>query len=598
MSGTSTLVTRLAEYARKAPDAAALHGGNPESGFTSITWREYEQLVRSVGKSLIALDVNDGDNITIAGRNRPEWIISDVGVLAAGAVPTPIYATNTDEQVAWLVNHCESAVAIIDDEGQYEKFAAKRSEMPNLKHVVLMGDVPGRDREWTLSWDEFLTLGEDVSDSDLDQRITTAKPDDLALLCYTSGTTGEPKGVMLTHANFDSIGRSVRGRYPIRELDERIISYLPLCHIAEHAFTIILQMNNGVEVFTCDDINDLKEYLPEVRPTMFLAVPRVWEKFEAALRSRLGEATGVKAMLADWAMTTEYSWFQSELDSGKPVTGVTRKVADKLVINKVKAALGMDQVHLCASGAAPLNKTTAEFFASLGLPIHEVYGMTETTAIITLPTYRQTRPGYVGQVPPGVEVVTADDGEILVKGPNITPGYLKNPEQTAELLDQDDWLHTGDIGELGSDGYLRITDRKKELFKTSGGKYVAPAPIEAKLKSIPGVGQAVLVGDGQRFIAALLALDPDNVDQLVVTLGLPEGTDASAASTDPTVHAHIERQVNTIVNSELARFEQVKKVLILPHELTPETGELTPTLKLRRKPIAEIHADEIAAIFA
>lgn len=598
MSGTTTLVTRLTEYSKKAPEAPALHGGNPESGFTTITWREYEQLVRSVGKSLIALGISEQENVTITGRNRPEWIISDLGVIAAGAVPTPIYATNTDDQVAWLVNHCGASVAIIDDEGQYEKFAAKRADMPNLKRVVLMGDVPGRDRDWALSWDEFLALGSAVADSDLDKRITSAKPDDLALLCYTSGTTGEPKGVMLTHTNFDAIGGSIHERFPIRELGERVVSYLPLCHIAEHTFTIILQMYNGVEVYTCDDINEMKEYLPVVRPTMFLAVPRVWEKFEAALRSRLGEASGIKEMMASWAQTTEFSWYQSQVDAGKPVTGVTRKLANKLVIDKVKAALGMDQVRFCLSGAAPLNKSTAEFFAGLGLAIHEVYGMTETTAIISYPRYGQARSGYVGQAPAIVEIVTARDGEILVKGPNITLGYFQSPEQTAELIDKDGWLHTGDIGELGDDGYLRITDRKKELFKTSGGKYVAPAPIEAKLKAIPGVSQAVLVGDGQRFIAALLALDAENIAQLLVKLGLPEGMDTAAASSDPEVQAYIVEQVDTLVNSQLARYEQVKRVTILPHELTPETGELTPTLKLRRKPISEIHAEEIAAIFA
>ena len=598
MSGTTTLITRLAEYAKKAPDAPALHGGNPKSGFTTITWREYEQLVRSVGKSLIALGVKGLENVTIAGRNRPEWVISDLGVLAAGGVPTPIYATNTDEQVAWLVNHCGASIAIIDDEGQYEKFAAKRAEMPNLKHVVLMGDVPDRDPEWTLNWDEFLALGGDVADSDLDQRITSARPDDLSLLCYTSGTTGEPKGVMLTHANFDAIDHAIRDRFPFRELEERIVSYLPLCHIAEHTFTITVQMGSGVEVYMCDDINDMKEYLPDVRPTLFLAVPRVWEKFEAALRSRLGEASGIKAKLADWALTTEFSWFESEQDAGEPITGTTRKLANKLVIDKITGALGMDQVRFCFSGAAPLNKSTAEFFASLGLPIHEVYGMTETNAVISVPTPGQTRPGFVGKPIFGIELVLADDGEILVKGANITPGYLENPEQTAELLDKDGWLHTGDIGQLSDDGYLRITDRKKELFKTSGGKYVAPAPIEAKLKAIPGVSQAVLVGDGQRFIAALLALDPENMVQLADTLDLREGTDAATASTDPKVQAHIEAQVNTLVNSQLARYEQVREVTILPHELTPESGELTPTLKLRRKPIAELHADEIAAIFA
>ena len=598
MTGTPTLVTKLAALAAEAPDAPALHGGSPSTGFSTITWSEYDRDVRSVGKSLIALGVSPGEAVTIAGRNRPEWIISDLGVMAAGAVPTPIYATNTADQVAWLINHSEATVAIVDDEDQYEKLIAVRDQVPNLKKVVLMGDAPAATKDWVISWQQFLELGRTVSEDDLNFRINNAEADDLALLCYTSGTTGEPKGVKLTHANFAAVSDEIRELYGFRRLDERIVSYLPLCHVAEHVFTILNQIESGVEVYTCADLNEMKEYLPSVRPTLFLAVPRVWEKFEAALQARLGEATGVKSVLASWALATESSWFNAQLEAGRPITGVTRMLANKLVIDKVKSAIGLEDVRYCFSGAAPLSRSTSAFFASLGLPIHEVYGMTETTAIISIPAPGQTRPGKVGKAFSAAEVKIAADGEILIKGPNITRGYFKNEAQTEELLDAGGWLHSGDIGEFDQEGYLQITDRKKELFKTSGGKYIAPAPIEAKLKSIPAISQAVVVGESERFVGALVALDIDNVPALVKQLGLDEGLSPEETAAHPVVQTFLEEQVTDLVNVDLARFEQVKKIVVLPAEMTPESGELTPTLKLRRKVIAAAHDTEITGIFA
>ncbi|MCB0917257.1 MAG: long-chain fatty acid--CoA ligase [Actinobacteria bacterium] len=597
MRGTSTLVTQLANWASQAPDKPALHGGSPSKGFTDYTWGEYESNVRRVGKALIALGVQPGDRVTIIGRNRPEWMFADLGVMAARAVPTPIYATNTPEQVAWLVNHCESRVAIIDDEAQYEKFLAVRDQLPALEKIVIMGDVAGRDKDWTLSWDEFLSLGGSVQDGTINQRINSAQADDLALLCYTSGTTGEPKGVMLTHGNFAALGESISERFISTPLEERVLSYLPLCHVAEHTFSIIRGIQGGYEVYTCDDLNQIKEYLPAVRPTMFLAVPRVWEKFEAALKAKLGEATGVKAVLADWAIATEKSWFDSELAEGAPITGVTRILADRLVLNKVKTALGMQDVHTCISGAAPLNPATADFFASLGLPIAEVYGMTETSAVISFPPPSQTFSGKVGKPLSCVELKIASDGEVIVRGPTMTPGYYKNEEETRRLLDAGSWLHTGDIGEVDEQGFLRITDRKKELFKTSGGKYVAPAPIEAKLKSLPELSQAVLVGDGQKFVGALVAIDPEAVGKLAQQVGIDAADAAELANSDAVVQ-YLQDRINEEVNSSLARFEQVKRIVVLPAELSPEHGELTPTLKLKRRVITEKHASEIASIYA
>jgi long-chain acyl-CoA synthetase len=590
------MVTDLQKWASLAPDQPALHGGEPDA-LTTWTWAQYRDAVHSVGKALIALGVKQGDTVAIIADNRPEWLIADLGILAAGAVPTPIYVTNTAAQVAWVANHCEAAIVIADSAEQYEKLAAERPNLEYAQKVVVMDDVAGRDPEFTLSWQQFLSLGEPGDDAELTARIDAAQPDDLVMLCYTSGTTGEPKGVQVTHRSWNAVLDTViAGFDPIRDLQERSISYLPLCHIAEHIMTLGLQSKKGVEVFMCDDVLKIRDFLPVARPTLFLAVPRVWEKFEAALRARLAEATGIKAKLASWALATELACFQADIAAGAKTGGMRRALANRLVISKIKDALGLDQVWVCLSGSAPMNPHTQDFFASLGLPIHDVYGSTESTAVISIAPYGLPRSGTVGKPISCLELRIADDGEILARGPSMTPGYFHSPELTAELIDEEGWLHTGDVGVLDDDGFLHITDRKKDLFKTSGGKYVAPQMLEARLKRIRGVGEAVAVGDGHKYISALLTLDPDNVGKLAADLGIEFTGDVAALSADPALIKYIDEQV-ALVNADLARFEQIKKVAILPQELSMEAGELTPTMKLKRKGIIQTHADTIAALY-
>ncbi len=595
MSQTDTMVTDLQKWATSAPDQPALHGGGPDA-LTTLTWAQYRNAVHNVGKALIALGVNQGDTVAIIADNRPEWLIADLGILAAGAVPTPIYVTNTAAQVAWVANHCEAAIVIADSAEQYEKLAAERPNLEYAQKVVVMDDVAGRDPQWSLSWQQFLSLGEPGDSTELTARIDAAQPDDLVMLCYTSGTTGEPKGVQVTHRGWNAVLDSViAGFEPIRDLQERSISYLPLCHIAEHIMTLGLQSKKGVEVFMCDDVLKIRDFLPVARPTLFLAVPRVWEKFEAALQARLAEATGIKAKLAQWALATEFAGFQADIAAGTKTGGIRRALANKLVVSKIKDALGLDQVWVCLSGSAPMNPHTADFFASLGMPIHDVYGSTETTAVISIAPYGLPRSGTVGKPISCVELRIADDGEILGKGPSMTPGYFHSPELTAELIDKEGWLHTGDVGHLDEDGFLHITDRKKDLFKTSGGKYVAPQMLEARLKRIRGVGQAVAIGDGHNYISALLALDPDNAGKLAADLGI-EFTDIATLAAEPALIRYMDEQV-ALVNADLARYEQIKKVAILPEELSMEAGELTPTMKLKRKGIIQTHAETIAALY-
>jgi long-chain acyl-CoA synthetase len=330
---------------------------------------------------------------------------------------------------------------------------------------------------------------------------------------------------------------------------------------------------------------------------MFLAVPRVWEKFEAALRGRLAEATGLKAKLASWARTTELEAFKRELETGRPISSLPRNLANKLVISKIKGALGLDQLQGAFSGAAPISVSTLEFFASLGIPIHECYGMTETTAVATAPPHGRPRFGTIGKALPGVQVKIADDGEIMLKGDNMVKGYLRLPDKTAELYDEDGWMHTGDLGSIDEAGYITITGRKKDLIITAGGKNVAPAEMEGYLQSIPGVGQAVVVGDRQPYLSALIVLDPEALPELEVASQVSGLTDVATAARHPEVKAYIEQEMQQVCNAKVARYQTIKKIQILPHIFSVDGGELTPTLKVKRNIVNEKYAREIAAFY-
>jgi long-subunit acyl-CoA synthetase (AMP-forming) len=591
MQVAKTLFHQLSHWAKTTPDAPSIYGRGPD-GWRAKTWKEYEGICRQVARGLIALGHQAGDRVAIVARNRPEWLFAQFGTAAAAGVPAPSYTTNTAEQVAYVFDHCGARIAFAENADQYAKLASQRASMPKLEKVVLFDAVEGRDPAWTLSWSELLKLGEGGDDAEIDRRLEATKPDDLAFLCYTSGTTGQPKGVMISHGNLTFMMNAVLERFRFER--ERVLSYLPLCHVAEQGFTNLLHLGGGGEVFMCDDLTKMKDYLPEVRPTLFLGVPRVWEKFEAALRAKLGEATGVKAKLAGWALRTELESFRKESETGARQGGLGRSLANKLVISKIKAKLGLDNVKYACTGAAPIGARTQEFFASLGLPLYEGYGMTETTMLLTTTLPGRPRVGLVGQAFPGIELRIAEDGEILARGPNMTAGYYRDEKQTAELL-EGGWLHTGDVGELDAEAYLRITDRKKELFKTSGAKYVAPQAIERGLKAIRGVSQAVAIGDNRNFITALLTLDPENAPKVAAELGIGGG-DVGALASDARFRAYLAEQVQE-ANGVLARYEQVKKFEVLPADFSVDGGELTPTMKLRRKPIAQKYSAQIESLY-
>jgi long-chain acyl-CoA synthetase len=454
-------------------------------------------------------------------------------------------------------------------------------------------------RPMVTSLADVITRGSAEPDDELERRMEAVKPDDLALLIYTSGTTGVPKGAMVTHNGIHAMGTSFVDTYPeLEEFDPfRYVSYLPLCHVAEQIFTNFIGLRWGSETYFCADLTKIKDHLVAARPHFFFAVPRVWEKFEAALTANLLTATGLKAKLAAWARRVELQSIKRSIETGKDVDTFQRRLANKLVISKIKSAIGLDELFGAGSGAAPAARSTLEFFASVGLIIHEGFGMTETTGMATAQPLNRPHFGSVGRALPGVEIRIADDGEILLRGPNMVPGYLHMPEETAALYTDDGWLLTGDLGALDEDGFLTITGRKKDLLITAGGKNVAPAEMENHLQGIPGVGQAVVVGDRQPYLCAILALEEEGLPELCNAAGVPVASLAELAGNEK-VRAFLADRIDSDCNTKVARYQTIKKFEVLPHMLSVEGGELTPTMKVKRNVINDKYKSIIEGMYA
>ena len=594
-----TLIHQIIAWSEVKPHEGAIYGRKPGGQFEEHSWRKYLTAIRDAGKGLIALGVKPGESVAIVGANRPEWVISEFGIMCARGIVAPIYVTNTPEQVAYIVSHSQAKVGFCDNEENLAKYReAQASGSIKLETIITMDaiDEPVEGVKM-ISLSELMELGKQQSDEEIDRRIDGIDPDETCLLIYTSGTTGTPKAVELSHGGCVMMGEALVDRVPALRGNYRSISYLPLCHIAEQAFTNILALQTGGKVYFCPDMLQIKDFLTAVRPTIFLGVPRVWEKFEAALRKGLGEATGLKAMLATWAMKTEHRCFHEEVSTGRPVNSLSRRIARKLVIGKIQNKLGLDQLLLAATGAAPIALKTQEFFASIGICLLEGYGMSETTAALTAGDPDKPCFGSVGRALKGVTLKIADDGEILAKGRNITKGYLHMPEQTAELFDADGWLCTGDLGSIDKAGNLRITGRKKDILITAGGKNVGPVEIESHLLSIPGVGQALVIGDRQPYLSALITLDAENLPALCRKLGIAEGSVETVAKASE-IRAYLGKCIEQDCNPKLAQYQTVKRFEVLSVEFTVEGGELTPTMKTKRNVITEKYADVIAGIYA
>jgi long-chain acyl-CoA synthetase len=590
MADRETISHRLLQQAASNPSKIA-YQAKADGRWQPTTWKTFVDQVRTAARALIALGFPAGGKIAILGFNRPEWVILDHAAMMAGGAAAGIYTTCSPDEVQYIIHHSEAHAVIVEDAGQLAKVAARRDKLPLLRWVVMMRGAEAVGDN-VLSWDDFCRRAEGTPDSALDARLAAVEMADLATLIYTSGTTGPPKGVMLSHANLawtsqlliDSGGGKVDG--------DASLSYLPLSHIAEQMGTIHMPVTAGSTVWFAESIEKLADNLKECRPTVFFGVPRVWEKFHSVLSARLSEVTGGKRRMLDWArrVCTEVN---AHVDSGDPIPKLLQiqyRLANRLVISKLKVALGLDRARVLSSGAAPIAPDVLAFFASIDLPIREIYGQSEDCGPTSYNMPGKTRIGSVGPPLPGLEVKIADDGEILVRGPNVFMGYFKEPQATAETI-KDGWLCSGDLGTLDKDGFLTITGRKKEIIITAGGKNIAPKNIEAALKETPLISEAIVIGDRKKFLSALITIDEAAAQKLAPDVAADKLADA------PAIRAAIQKQVDQ-VNETLARVEQIKKFTVLPRAFTIAAGELTPTMKLKRKVISQRYESEINAMYA
>jgi len=587
-----TIPARLLAQARQRPDAPA-YCAKVDGAWRATRWKDHAQEVRRAARALLALGAGKGATVAILGYNRPEWVVMDLAAMCVGAAPAGVYTTSSAEEVEYIVRHAEAAVVLVESRAQWDKVDKVRERVPSVKRVVFMRG-PKVDDPLAVTWEEFLALGDGIADDEVDRAVESLEPDGLATLIYTSGTTGPPKGVMLSHRNLAWTARCALDLTGAGA-DDVLLSYLPLSHIAEQMLTIHGGCTTGACIYFAESIEKLADDLKGAQPTIFFGVPRVWEKFHAAVRSKLAAATGAKARLVAWARDVA-SRAHAHKNRGEPLPGLLElqyRLAQKLVFTKLREALGLGRVRMCVSGAAPLGADVLEFFASLDLPIQEIYGQSEDTGPTSFNSPGKTRYGSVGTPIPGVEVRLGDDGEILVKGPNVFLGYYKDPDATAAAMDGA-WLRSGDLGAFDADGFLSITGRKKEIIITSGGKNIAPKNIEADLKQHPLIAEAVLIGDRRPYLTALLVLDPERLAALAKEHGAdPTELDANAA---PFVRDAVQKIVDA-VNERYARVETVKKFHVLPRPLTIEGGELTPTMKVKRPVVQKRYADAIEAMY-
>lgn len=556
-----------------------------------VRWAEYYELVRRTARGLMALGVGPGRNVAILSSNRPEWFLASLGAIAAGGVSAGIYTTSAPEQCEYIAHHSEAAVVVVENEAYLAIFLACRERLPHLGTIVLLEGRSGA--EGVVGWDELLRRGEAVDEASLDARIAALDPLSCASLIYTSGTTGPPKAVMISHRNILWVARVVVQMLAVGP-EDRGLCYLPLSHVAEQNLSLFGPVIAGSATFFAESLEKLPDNLREVRPSFFFGVPRVWEKMQAALHAGIAAASPRRRRLLEWARGLGLrAGYAAERGLRCPL-GMA--LARALVFSRLRRRLGLDRARICLVSAAPVTRETLDFFLSLEIPVLELYGMSECTGPATASSPGAHRTGWAGRALPGSEVRIAADGEILIRGPHVFLGYFKDEEATHAAKDAEGWLQSGDVGELDADGYLKVTDRKKELLITSGGKKTGPAVLESRLRQLPAVADAVVVGDGRHYLAALLTLDPLRVAKAAAEAGSP-ARDVSIAATCPVFRGHLERALE-LANAHFARFETIKRFSVLPSEFSVAGGELTPTLKLKRRVIYKKYEAEIDRLYA
>jgi long-chain acyl-CoA synthetase len=595
-----TLCDDLRRTAEESGDAPAF-SDRADGEWKTLTWSQTRQRALELAAGFVAVGCRPGDRIALMLPNRIEHVLADLGAVHAGAVPVTLYATFAPEQVAYVAADCAARVAVLDGADQLSRWQPVLGRLPRLHKIIVLDSAGWASDEFYLTWAEFEKLGAEQYAANPDavaDRVAAIAPDDPVTLLYTSGTTGKPKGVVTTHRNvlFETASLHVAGAVPA---ELRSISYLPLAHIAERVLTIYVPIHEAAHIYFSADQEALLGTLQDVQPTSLFGVPRVWEKMKAGIVALIAaEQDETKKAAVARAREAGRAYVEG-CQFGRQVTpdvaGAFER-ADAEVLGPIRSLLGLGKAVTTLSAAAPLPAEVGRFFAGLGMTILDVYGMTETTGAVTANTPAAFRLGTVGRPLPGMELKIAEDGEILVRGPVTTPGYLGPPEASAGLLGADGWLHTGDIGALDADQFLSVVDRKKELIITAGGENMSPTAIEGLLAEHPLIGQALAFGDRQPYVVALLALDGEVAPSWARARGIAAGSLAELAA-HPAVIEAVGEAVAT-ANKRLARVQQVKRWELLPGEWSAESEELTPTLKLKRRVIHAKYARVIDSLYA
>ncbi len=568
--------------------------------WNAITWRQYGDNAKHTGLGLASVGVKRGDVVSIISEGNPQWLYADLGTQGIGGVTNGIYTTDSAKQVEYILNDSRTVVYVAENEEQLDKVLEVRERVPSLKKIVVI-DMEGlRDFRdpMVMSFDDLLAQGrafEQQNPGYWEAELAKGKPEDLAILIYTSGTTGAPKGAMISHSN---LLFQLENSYQLMEQypsDEQL-SFLPLCHIAERGFTVLWPLKSGSTVNFAESPDTVPQNLQEVQPTLFFAVPRLWEKFFSAIAIRMKDATGFGKWAYRNALGIGYMMAEAKLEGREPSAGLKAAfwLADNLVLKNVKRIIGIDRCRWLATGAAPISPDLIKWYLALGMDMREVYGQTENVGLATAPQDGRLKLGTVGRAVPNTEVMISPEGEILLRGPHVFMGYLNNATKTAETI-KDGWLHTGDVGLIDNEGWVKITDRMKDIIITAGGKNITPSEIENQLKFSPYISDAVVIGERRKFLTCLIMIDHDNVVKYAQDLNVPFTNFASLCRTKE-VQDLIWQEIEK-VNKNFARVETIKKFRLIEQQLTAEDDELTPTMKLKRKFVNEKYKDKIEEMY-
>lgn len=600
----ATMPGRVALLAERHPDAVAIRE-KLRGVWRETTWREYLERVAATAHALADLGVGAGDHVGILSDNRPEWLYADLGTQALGARAVGIYQTNPPPDVAYILDHAGCKVLICEDQEQVDKAIEVAAETPTVEHVVVIDPRGTRhyDDPRPRRWDDLLQRGEALRREQpgwFDAQLRRRDPDEPTMVVYTSGTTGRPKGALLSASNAMVTGAALSEAFGASPRDT-LLSYLPLCHVAEKIFSQYIPLSSGAVVHFGESIATVQEDLREVSPTVFLGVPRIWEKVHAGVTLKMRDSSWLKRTLYTWFSRVGRRIAERRLASRRPslprrvLDAVVWFVGDLLVYRPLQERLGMRRCRLPVSGAAPISQDLLRWFHGIGVPISEGFGMTECAGVSHVNMPGAVKLGTVGTSIPLTECATAADGEVLLRGPFVFRGYLHDEAATRETVDDEGWLHTGDVGEIDGDGYLRITGRKKEIIITAGGKNLSPEKIENALKTSPYIKEAVAIGDGRKFVSALIQIETDSVGQWATRQQIPY-TSFEDLSGKPEVRDLIAREIRT-ANDRMARVESVREFRLFRKELHQDDGELTATQKVRRRNIFQIYGDLIEEMY-